>query len=335
MSSYSESVQHSVRQVIGPMLVACIVLQVTGCGSTKWSDTSRTATEQLLISDSMDRAVSQLDFRALAGKTVFLDDAPLKPAVDSEYLSSSLRQHLLANGAILKEKKDEADYVVEARTGAVGTDNSSLLFGIPQINMPQIASAVPGVPSSVPEVPFIKKTQQRAVTKIALFAYNRQTGRPLWQSGRVQQESLARNVWVFGAGPFERGSIYDGTQFAGDKLDIPLIDFSDQSRESISVADEAFFVEPRPVLADSENGGNGEAGENGAEGIRTASRGEGRPAAPPNPPAGAGIQGPSGELPSEQLIYPPPGQDFDSQEFIPWWERDPNAAAQPVPPIVP
>ena len=44
-----------------------------GCGTTKWSDSPRTATEQLLISDAVDRAISEIDFSALADKDVYLD----------------------------------------------------------------------------------------------------------------------------------------------------------------------------------------------------------------------------------------------------------------------
>ncbi|NLY00495.1 MAG: hypothetical protein GXY83_30740 [Rhodopirellula sp.] len=223
-----------------------ILLMWAGCGTTKWSDTARTATEQLLISDAMDRAVSQLDMRALAGKEIFIDEAPLKSIVDTAYLLSTLRQHLLASGAILKEKKDEAEYVVEVRAGAVGTDRHDVLFGVPATNIPSVA-LVPGVPSSIPEIPLMKKTEQHGVTKIAVFAYNRKTGRPVWQSGVVPGESKAKDFWVFGAGPFQRGSIYEGTEFAGGKLNIPLVDLNkkrQEDREAISVADEAYFVEP-------------------------------------------------------------------------------------------
>ena len=45
-----------------PVILACCAMSA-GCGTTKWSDTSRTATEQLLISDAMDRAVSRIGFR--------------------------------------------------------------------------------------------------------------------------------------------------------------------------------------------------------------------------------------------------------------------------------
>jgi len=57
-----------------PWLLAALLVSVAacGCGTSKWTDTSRTAMEQLLISDTMDRAVSQMDLRALAGKPCFL-----------------------------------------------------------------------------------------------------------------------------------------------------------------------------------------------------------------------------------------------------------------------
>jgi hypothetical protein len=220
-----------------------IVAFFGGCGTTKWTETRRTATEQLLISDSMDQAVARLDFRALAGKKVYVDDTYLKEVVDSAYLVSSLRQQLLAHGAILKQKREEADYILEVRSGAVGTDMHSMLVGVPQMNLPSTVAAV-GLPASFPEIPLIKRTKQTAVTKILLFAYNRETGRPLWQSGSVLAKSDAQDVWFFGAGPFQRGSIYNGTRLAGDELPIsvPLVDLK-ESREPAHLLEEAYYIE--------------------------------------------------------------------------------------------
>lgn len=226
--------------------VILVCFACVGCGTTKWTDTTRTATEQLLLSDSMDRAVSRIDFRSIAGKKVFLDATPIASTTDNAYLASLIRQHMLASGAILKEKREEADYVVELRAGAVGTDRHDLLFGVPAITLP--VTPLPGIPSQIPEIPLIKRTDQRAVSKISVFVYNRNTGRIVWQSGVVPEESRAKAVWFLGAGPFQRGSIYDGTKFAGDRLNIPLIDFSaalGTEGSPVSVAEEAYFVEPR------------------------------------------------------------------------------------------
>jgi hypothetical protein len=237
----------SLSAVLGAALLAGLV----GCGTTKWSDTSRTATEQLLISDAMDRAISKVDLRALAGKEIYLDASPLGRTVDSDYLVSSLRQHMLASGCILKEKREEAEYVLELRAGAVGTDRRELLVGVPATKVPDVVP-VPGVPRSIPEVGLIKKTEQRGVAKIAMFAYNRKTGRPVWQSDVIPVESKAKDIWFLGAGPFQQGTIYEGTKFAGDEIEIPLIDpylidpyLKDRDRRPrLSVAQEAYFSEP-------------------------------------------------------------------------------------------
>jgi len=223
-----------------------------GCGTTKWTDTARTATEQLLISDSIDRAISHLDLRAIAGKKVYLDDTYVKHVTDTAYLVSSLRQHILGSGAILKDKRDEADYIVEVRAGAVGTDRHDVLFGVPQTTIPSLIPFASLPSTTIPEIPLVKRTEQQAVTKIAVFAYNRHTGRPIWQSGIVPFESKARAVWVFGAGPFQRGHIYQGTNFAGGRLNIPFIDpagLLSGDYPPVSIAEEAYYGEPREETA--------------------------------------------------------------------------------------
>lgn len=236
------------------VILALVLLSSSwvGCGTSKWTDTQRTATEQLLISDAMDRAVSELDFRALAGKKVYLDTTPMKNATDSTYLTSTLRQHLLASGCMLKDKLEDADYVIEARAGSTGTDNHSLLLGVPQTTLPTTA-LIPGTAGStaIPELPLAKKMEQRAIVKIGLFAYNRTTGRPVWQSGLVIADSRAKHLWVFGTGPFQRGEIYGGTKFAGDRLSIPLVapGGSNSDKSALSVADEAYFIEPPEALS--------------------------------------------------------------------------------------
>jgi hypothetical protein len=203
-------------------------LCLAGCGTTRVSDTQRTATEQLLVSDAVDQAVSQVDFRGLAGKTVYFDPQYLDNPVDRGYVISSLRQQLLASGATLMEDRGKATYVVEARSGGVGTDRHALLIGMPQMNVPTL---LPGQPYQIPEIPLAKKTDQIGVAKVAVFAYNRLTGRPVWQSGVVRSASTSKDTWVLGLGPFQRGTIRDGTEFAGEPLHMPFVD--DRQTEEI------------------------------------------------------------------------------------------------------
>jgi hypothetical protein len=318
-----------------PAVITALCVALAGCGTTKWTNTGRSATEQLLISDAMDHAVSQLDFRALAGKTVYLDDEPLQSSVDSAYLISTLRQHMLASGCVLKDKEADADYIVEARAGAVGTDLNELMYGVPRVEIPALIP-VSGfsIPPSLPEIKLITRTDQRAVVKVAVFAYNRQTGRPVWQSGVAPTESTAKNFWVFGAGPFQRGRIYGGTSFAGDKLHIPLINLEEPEggAGSVSVADEAYFTEPKRNVAQgaqpAESSGNAQAPKAanagnppGAE-PKVIPAGLTQPGAPatsaqppaaPSPPLDASPDAPPAAPPAQPLAQPAAGETSPPQ----------------------
>jgi hypothetical protein len=66
-------------------LLALVLLSLAGCGTTRSTDTARSATEQLLISDAIDQAVQTVDFSALRGQSVYLDDSRLTDTVDRDY----------------------------------------------------------------------------------------------------------------------------------------------------------------------------------------------------------------------------------------------------------
>ena len=215
-------------------ILVSLVVSSLGCGTTRMTDTQRTATEQLLISNAVDQAVEQIDFHPLAGKPVYFDAQYLDGTVDKGYLVSSLRQSMMAHGCLLQEDRTKATYVIEVRAGAVGTDRHSLLVGVPQMTVPTF---VPGQPSQIPEIPLAKKTDEQGVAKIAVFAYNRVTGSRVWQSGMVEAGSDAKDLWVAGLGPFRKGSIVQGTELAGEDLALPHLGDRDAGdRRSLPVA---------------------------------------------------------------------------------------------------
>jgi hypothetical protein len=232
-------------QLVVLLTLSTAAAPFVGCGTTRSSDTSRTATEQLLISDAIDRAVQQVNVGSLGGQTVFFDDSRLGDVVDRNYLISTLRQHLLANGCQLREKREDAEFIVEARAGAVGTDRNDLLFGVPSMNVPQIMPLQP-VPAAIPEIPIAKRKDQRGIAKLAVFAYHRETGTPVWQSGLVHQESSSNDVWILGAGPFQRGTIHAGTEFAGKALRHDAEDETMPKRlPPVDIAHESTFASPQ------------------------------------------------------------------------------------------
>lgn len=296
--------------------LSALASMAAGCGTTKWSDTPRTATEQLLVTDAMDRAISSVDLRALAGKEIYLDFSPVMKTVDADYLVSSLRQHMLASGCILKERREEAEYVLELRAGAVGTDRRDLLVGVPATKVPDIGPAA-GMPTSIPEIGLIKKTEQRAVAKIAMFAYNRQTGRPVWQSGIIPVESRAKDVWFLGAGPFQQGTIYKGPHFAGEKIELPVVAPSsrEDQRKRLPVAREEYFGDARAAPPEAPS----------AEPAPTPPNGPAGSSAPNVGAAGSpGAAGKSGVVPA---VHQVPVEAAKTPAHDP--KKDASAAAKP------
>ena len=120
----------------GPPVSAAILLGVSictlatlpGCGTVKMSGTARTGTEQLLLTNAWDSALAKVDFRPLAGVPVYLD-ATNVAAVDQGWVVSSLHQAMLTQGVLLRTKPEQAQWIVEARVGAYGTDAYSCACG--------------------------------------------------------------------------------------------------------------------------------------------------------------------------------------------------------------
>jgi len=179
------------------------------------SSTPRTGTEQLLLTNAWDDALSKVDFRPLTGVPVYFDNQYLT-SIDQGWAVSSIRQALLAQGVLLRSKPEQAQWIVEARVGAYGTDDYNLLIGIPQTTMPV---AVAGLPTgTIPEIPLAKRSEQQAVAKLALYAYDRASGQVTWNSGTSLATSYAKDVFIGGIGPIQSGSIRGGTEFVGVKL---------------------------------------------------------------------------------------------------------------------
>jgi hypothetical protein len=213
---------------------------LTGCGTVLQNG----ATEQLLASDAVDSAVSSIDFRPLSGQKVFFETRYVQNLktigfVSAEYIISSLRQAMVGAGVLLQDTAAQADLIVEARVGTLGSDGADMIYGLPSSNASAAtaaaaaaATAMPTTLTSIPEISLAKKKNQLAAAKVACFAYQRESKERVWQSGLATAKSTAQDTWILGAGPFQKGSIYSKTGIAGstlevggDGLDVPAVGF--------------------------------------------------------------------------------------------------------------
>lgn len=174
-------------------------IAICGCSSAKTSNTARTAREQLLISNAVDQSLAKVNFSSLAGANVFLEEKYMD-SVDKPYIIGSLRHHVLRAGGSVVDKAEDADVVMEARSGGVGTDMAEKFIGIPEI-------ALPGM-LTLPEIRFAENKSQQAYAKIGLVVFDAKSKTMLGQGGVAMARANDSNWYLMGAGPFQNGTIY-------------------------------------------------------------------------------------------------------------------------------
>lgn len=188
-----------------PVLVSCALLILSGCTSTTTSNTARTAREQMLVSNAVDQSLAKVDFRPLSGQRVFIDDKYLE-CVDKGYVLGSLRHQVLRVGAVLAATADDADVVMEIRSGGVGTDTTDAFIGIPEITLPGMVT--------LPEVRFTERKTQYAYSKLGLVLFDAKTKAVLGDGGLSMAQADDSNWFVLGMGPVRDGSLKNDVAIA-------------------------------------------------------------------------------------------------------------------------
>lgn len=277
MATLSVSHQHSRRSRFGPLrsgigyvargvapklcLAWLCVCTISGCGTTKSFD----ATEQLLLSDAVDSSISAIDFRPLGGFKVYLDTQYIKNVkgnsfVNADYVISSLRQQVLGAGCLLQDKIDEADIVIEARVGTLGSDAFQVTYGMPRnAALSTAAAAIPTLPALpvLPDLSIARRESMEGAAKIAAFAYDRETRQPVWQSGIARSATTARDTWIMGVGPIQTGTVRHGTRVVGAGLEFGAAPVEGSSprtlydRPPVNYGAEVRFDEGTPVMGPS------------------------------------------------------------------------------------
>lgn len=182
------------------MTALCLLSLVgfLGCTSARTTNTARTAREQLLISNAVDQALSKVDLAPFQGVNVFIDDKYLD-CVDKGYLVGSIRHRAMISGAQVVGKAEDADVVLELRSGAIGTDTSDSFVGTPELVLPGMLT--------LPEVRLISRNNQSAIAKIGIVAYDNKTKQLLGEGGVSSSQSKDNNWYVLGVGPYQNGEL--------------------------------------------------------------------------------------------------------------------------------
>lgn len=172
------------------------------CTTVRTTDPPRTATEQFLISKAATLAIEQLSADALRGRSVFVDTSFLS-VIDQAFLNGELRAHLLLAGVKMAGARDQAEAIIEVRSGGSGIDRYEFLLGVPALPIGTLATAAgaPAIPVTTPELALLKNTRQWGFTSVAIVAYWRDSGEVIGSSGPFVGRSNREDWWFLGIGP--------------------------------------------------------------------------------------------------------------------------------------
>ena len=177
-------------------------MAATGCSQTRLTHPKRSAVEQLLISTAADRAWDAAHAEVFAGKKVYVDSAYFE-SEDKLYALGALRDALSSNGALLMAKAEDAEIIVEPRSGALSIDSNDSLLGIPKLPVP-----IPftGVVES-PELALMKAERQFSTAKFAFVAFENQSRAHFASSGPLVGKANIKYYRILGLIRFTRTTI--------------------------------------------------------------------------------------------------------------------------------
>ncbi len=190
-------------------MIAFVVIYLSGCANVRITDPSRTATEQFLLSQAVIQAVEPFSFDALMGRKVYLE-SEFFAANEKEFVLGEFRAKMLLSGIQIVNERENAEIVVEIRSGGVGIDRYESLLGLPALLMPSFASMATDTPMATlitPELAISKKVKQVSFASVAYVAYWADTGEVVASSGPSRGKTWREDWWFFGIGPRSVGNV--------------------------------------------------------------------------------------------------------------------------------
>jgi hypothetical protein len=172
-------------QVSRSVVPLAFVLALTGCAATvQPAGSGLTASQQLIATEAIDRALDELQWPNVDGHKVFVEIGA--PASDDEqrYLRSALAARIAERGGKVAPDLKSADSELVVLAKAMGIDATQTFFGLPTLQ-----SSL--VPVGLPEIPLYKATQQKGVAKLETLLVDRKRGGVYAHPDPVKSE-----IWV-------------------------------------------------------------------------------------------------------------------------------------------
>lgn len=174
-------------------IVFCTVsiMFLMSCSTTpRTTDSSRTAIEQLLISEAVTQSLPKKYDKPLPipiGSKLSLNTSSLTK--DQAQLQLILTGWLGRQGYLVQKDGNNATYRVDVIVEALGTESARMFFGIPPIQSQLI-------PFSLPELALYKSQYQTGYVKFNMNIFERTTGKFIGSTSNFLADSYHNNYTI-------------------------------------------------------------------------------------------------------------------------------------------
>jgi len=179
------------RPAASRLLVLSALLHIAGgCAFSSRVETPRSSWEQILATTAIDRALEQLEWPEVDGKSVFVEVGPPGDVIDDLYLRRSIEVSLTGRGAKIARNAEGAEYVLSCLVGAIGLDISGRFMGL-------MGSQGGLIPFTIPELALYKNTLRRGFAKTEIYLVDLETMKIIHHSGPVEGLASRRSKTYF------------------------------------------------------------------------------------------------------------------------------------------
>jgi hypothetical protein len=169
----------------------CALLHLaSGCAFSTRVETPRSSWEQILATTAIDRALEQLEWPEVDGKSVFVEIGPPGDVLDDLYLQRRIEVSLADRGAQIVRNAEAAEYVLSCLVGAIGLDISGRFMGL-------MGSQGGFIPFTIPELALYKNTLRKGFAKTEIRLVERETDKVVHHSGPVEGSTYRRSRIFF------------------------------------------------------------------------------------------------------------------------------------------
>ena len=174
------------------LMAPALLIAAVGCVDPRTTNTGRSAIEQGLLAEAVERSVNNMSFSGFKGKKAVMDYSKLTPQVDKDYVCGVFETHLATSGIQVVEKADDAQLKIRLMCGVLATDNTELNIGTPAIPIPVPDASLNVV---IPPLSIFKRLSRTGTCRLTAVVYDNKTGELLSAYRGVQSRTFYNN-WV-------------------------------------------------------------------------------------------------------------------------------------------